>query len=332
MNKIDSVSEEDWNLVNKENQNIVNEFLEQSTHLSPKSLEQYKSALRIYFKWIQENANNKAFYEIKPRDYLFYQNWLVKHGLSSAAVKMKRAAVSSLNGYVELYYEQEYPMFRNYISKKIASPAPSFVNKKDPPTLEEMEKIYSELEKKELWNVLAFVKFTFSTGCRRAEVAQLKREVINYEPKIKMVSFFEDGIKVTKEAKFYLTHEIRCKGRGVAGKVRVLQFDENTMIAIKKWLEIRGEDESEFVFPSKDDFSTHIDPKTFNAWAKRYIEPILGRRFHPHAFREARATTLALEEGKSIDSIQSLLGHNSSQTTQIYIIKDNSGDSDEIFT
>ena len=44
-----------------------------------------------------------------------------------------------------------------------------------------------------------------------------------------------------------------------------------------------------------------------------------------------RITQLAVEEGKDISVIQSLLGHESSETTQIYIIRDETDDLDELF-
>ena len=70
--KIDDVTEEDWSQVNEENRKIVEEYIRESTQLSPQTLKQYTSALRIYFNWIRENADNKPFYEIKPKNYLMW--------------------------------------------------------------------------------------------------------------------------------------------------------------------------------------------------------------------------------------------------------------------
>ena len=75
--KIEEVTDEQWMLVNEESRKMVEEFLRESTQLSPYTLGQYASCLRIYFNWIRENANNKPFYEIRSRDFLMYQNWLV---------------------------------------------------------------------------------------------------------------------------------------------------------------------------------------------------------------------------------------------------------------
>lgn len=323
--RIDDVSEEQWQEVNKENRKMVEEYLKQSTQLSDQSIKQYTSALRIYFYWVAKNKDNKNFWEIKPRDFLLYQNWLVELGLSSSGIRFKRSSVSSFNNYIETYYLDEYPSFRNYVNKAIALPPKTYINEKNPLTLEEYEKLCSTLEEKELWQQLAYIRFSFSTGARRAEVRQLKKEIISYEPR---VIEREDGSKVYS----YKTHPIRCKGRGKIGKVRTLQFDDVAMNSLKKWIEIRGEDDNEYVFVSKQNGKyEQVGENGFNSWSETYFEPIVGRRFHPHLLRETRATTLVVEQGKDINVAKKLLGHESSETTQIYVIRKDSDDSDDAF-
>jgi site-specific recombinase XerD len=328
------ISDEQWSSVNKENQNMVAQFIEQSMQLSPYTLNQYKSCLKIYFYYIKENCNDKSFYEIKSIDYLKYQNWLSKRGLSSSAIKLKRSVVSSFNGYVELYYLDTYPSFRNYVSKKIPSPPPAFVNIKEPLTIDEYENLCKELENKELWQQLAWLRFSFSTGCRRNESRQLLKSVVDVEPIIKDIEVKDkDGNKQIVQSKSFLTHELRCKGRGTTGKLRRLQFDQIAMDAIKRWIEVRGEDDCPYVFVSKHgDRINQLAIETANIWCETIFEPIVGRRVHPHIFRESRATSLTVEQGKDIKVAQKLLGHNSSETTEIYVIRKDSDASDEAFT
>jgi len=323
--KIGEVTDEQWSQVNPENKKIVEEFLRESTQLSPQTLKQYTSGLKIYFNWIKENIDNKAFYQLKSRDYLMYQNYLVRNNMSSSAIKFKRSAISSLNNYIELYYADEYKEFRNYITKGIASPPPSFVNEKEPLTIEEYNNLCFKLEEKEAWQELAYLKFSFASGARRAEVRQLLKEITTYEPKIIST---ENG-----EVKTYFTHPIRCKGRGVIGKVRKLQFDQEAMNAIDKWLSVRGEDDCPFVFAlKKNGVYKQTGETTFNSWSTSLFEPIVGRRVHPHLIRESRATTMVVENGKDIKSAQSLLGHKSSTTTEIYVIRKDEDDADDAFT
>jgi integrase len=331
--KMSEITDEQWNSVNANNRRIVEEFLRESVQLSPKTIEQYLSALKIYFVWVKENANDKDFWLIKPREFLQYQNFLIRRGLSSSAVKLKRAAVSSLNGFILTFYEDEYKDFKNYITKKIAAPTQVFVHDKLPPTISEYNKLCDELEKRELWQELAYLRFSFSTGCRRAEARQLKKEIINVEPKIREIDVRnEDGIIEKKISKSYMSHPIRCKGKGIAGKVRALQFDSEAMDAIKKWLEIRGEDDNPYVFVSKQKGEIRqVSENTFNTWNEKIFTPIIGRRVHPHAWREARVTSMIVEQGKDIKVAQRLLGHSSSQTTEIYLIRDDEDMSDEAF-
>ena len=54
-------------------------------------------------------------------------------------------------------------------------------------------------------------------------------------------------------------------------------------------------------------------------------------RRHPHLWRESAATQLVMEDGKNIESVRALLGHESSETTRIYVIRDEDEDLDDIF-
>ena len=331
----EEVSDSQWLSVNKKNRKMAEEFVRESTQLSRQTLLQYISALKIYFFWIKENAEDRDFDKIKSRDFLLYQNYLSRRGLSSSAIRLKRAAVSSFNQYVETYYPDEYNNFRNYITKKIAPPTQSFVHEKEPMTLAEYKNLCDTLEKEEMWQQLAYLKFTFSTGCRRGESVQLLKEVVDYDKKNREVKTRnKNGKEVTKEASYYVTHKIRCKGRGKDGKQRVFQFDEESMQAIRKWLEVRGDDKCPFVFVSKavNGNVRNLNPATFNLWSKKIFEKILGRRFHPHLLRESRATSLVVEQHKDIKVAQRLLGHESSETTNIYVIRDDDDMSDDAFT
>jgi len=315
------ISDEQWLSINEINRKMVEEFLRESITLSPETLRQYTSALKIFYYWIARECENKVFTEIKSRDFLAYQNFLIRQGLSSSNIRLKRSAISSMNGYIEVYYGDEFPLWRNFINKKITAPVLNFVNEKKPLTLEEYKHLCQELEKKEKWQELAYLKCSFSSGARRAEIRQFLKNMINAEPKL------------VGETKIYSTGEIRCKGKGKIGKIRKLQIDEDTMITIKKWLEIRGKDDSEFLFISKTNGKVkQISLETFNRWCSNLFTEIVGRRVHPHLLRESRATSMVVEQEKDIKIAQKLLGHNSSVTTEIYVIREDEDDSDEAFT
>lgn len=330
--KLPEVTDEQWSLVNEFNKKITEEFLLESTQLSPKTLIQYRSCLRIFFYWVYENCENKSLLDFKSRDFLKYQNFLVRRGLSSSAVRMKRAAVSSLNGYIITYYEDSYPTFKNFITKKISAPPKADVHEKKPMNDEEWTFLLKTLEEREEWQKIAYLWFTYSAGCRRAETRQLLKEVVN-SPLITKEKIIKnpDGTEEKKISKYYQTGEIRCKGKGKTGKVRKLQFSEEAMDAIKKWLEVRGEDDCPYVFVVKYKGLRQCSEGVFNDWCKDDFAKIVKRRVHPHQLREQRATNMVLKENKDIRSAQALLGHEQSSTTEIYVIRDGSEDIEDAF-
>jgi site-specific recombinase XerC len=330
--RLPDVTDKQWALVNEFNRKITEEFLNESTQLSPKTLIQYKSSLRIFFWWVYENCEDKSLLNIKSRDFLKYQNFLVRRGMSSAAVRLKRAAVSSLNGYIITYYEDVYSTFKNFITKKISAPPRSDVHEKKPMNDDEWNFLLKALEEREEWQKIAYLWFTYSAGCRRAETRQLLKEVINYSiiTKEKTVKN-QDGTKELKTSRYYQTHDIRCKGKGTVGKVRKLQFSEEAMNAIKKWLEVRGNDDCPYVFVVRYNGLNQASEGVFNDWCKNDFANVIGRRVHPHQLREKRATDMVLNENKNVKAAQALLGHEQSSTTEIYIIRDSSEDIEDAF-
>lgn len=325
--KIEEITEEFWaKEVNENNKELIEDFLGQQ-HLSPATLKQYESGLKIFAKWVYDNAKNKDITELKPRDALKYQNWLINKELSPSAIKFKRSAVSTLCGFIEVYYNDDYPNFRNIFTKAIPNVAKSNVKEKIPLTTIEIEKIIKVLTKKQDWQKIAYIWFTYSTGCRREEARQLLAEVENYEK-------HKDAKGNVKD--YYVTHNIRAKGRGKEGKVRKFTFDEKAMKAIKRWMEYRKEqlpnDKCPYLFVSKGkDGYKQLSANTFNLWCEQFSKIIGGKPVRPHLFRTSRATNAVVEEGKDIKSVQKLLGHESSQTTEIYVVRDDSDDLDDLF-
>lgn len=330
------ITDEEYEQCNQLNRELVDDFLINSTQLSDKTLIAYKSNLRIWLKWIKDNLNDKNVTEIKPREYLRFQNWLVGRGCSSSDIRTKRSTISSLNNYIEVYYLDEYPMFRNCVNSSIPVPEKYYVHEKQPPTRKEINMMCEEIEKGDRWNkymIIAFIKFAFETGCRRGEILQIQKDIINVEKIIKDVQIKnKDGSITTKSAEFYLTPKIRCKGRGKTGKIRQLKFSDYSMDALKKWVSVRDDDISEMFITKEHGKIIPATPSTLNDICIDILTPILGRRIYPHAFRSAAATARVVEDGKDIEVVRSLLGHNSSETTKIYVCGiDDEAEADELF-
>lgn len=236
-----------------------------------------------------------------------------------------------------MMYEEEYPTFRSFVTKEMKVVKTGYVHPKEPLTPDEYINLCEELEKREEWEKLAYLMFSYSTGCRRAEARQLLKEVVDYAAKEKEITVIdEDGNEQKAISKRYLTHTIRCKGASVIGKPRKLKFGQEVMDIFKKWLEVRGDDDNPYMFVikvKKTGAVRQVSESTFNGWCSDLFAAIVGRRVHPHLFRESRATNLVVYEHKSAEVAQKLLGHNDVTTTKNhYIIKnDESDESDEAF-
>lgn len=316
--RIPPVTPEQWDQVHEFNKEITEMFLNQ-THLSPQSLKQYESGAKIFFRWVLEKRNNVPIHKLKSRDALAYQRYLADMGQSANAAKFKRSVVSSLCGIVEVYYSDEHPEFRNIFSRAIPSPVGEPVHEKEPVTKEELEYLLDTLRERGELQMVAYIMFSYISGARRAEVNQLTVDVVD-RPKV-------------KDKNFYSTDNIRTKGRGLDGKIRRLYFDEETRQAILDWLEQRGEDDEPALFVRKfsDGRVEPLSEGAFNHWCANIFTEILGKRIYPHIWRVSRASHMVVDEGKDIKAVQSLLGHESSETSEIYVVRDDSSDLDEAF-
>ena len=183
--------EEYRELVHEDDQELVDDFLEQQSHLSDQTLKQYRSSLMIFLKWNHDKNRNKELTELKPRDGLRFQNYLLNEGLGTSAIKLRRSTVSSFYGYLEVFWSDEYPDVRNIYSKAVPSVGSVKKKQKDPLTLDEVAKITEELEKREEWQKLAYFWFSIGSGARREEVTQILKEVADYD------KFVKDGEEKT---------------------------------------------------------------------------------------------------------------------------------------
>ena len=315
--------EEFERLVDPITKELVDDFLKQSQK-SDQTLKQYKSGLYIFCKFVHDELKNKPVTELKIRDALRYQNKLVDLGLSDSAIKFKRSVVSAFYLHIEAFWSDEYPDVRNIFTKAVPNVGNEKKKEKIPLTSAEIKKLTQHLIETKKWQQLAYLTYTYQTGCRREESRQLKKEVVDYKKYVNPKG---------EEKNYYLTHTIRAKGRGKAGKVRRFQFGEDAMIALQHWIEERGEDDCEYMFVSKDRETKEykqIKADTFNAWCTQWGK-FLGKKVHPHLLRSSRATNSVVEDGKDIKAVQQLLGHNSSSTTEIYVVRNDDDAVDELF-
>jgi integrase/recombinase XerD len=138
----------------------------------------------------------------------------------------------------------------------------------------------------------ALFEFFYSTGCRIGEVAMLNRDDINFT-----------------------NNSVIVLGKG--DKEREVYFNIRCAIWLKRYLDERDDDEPcLFVTERKPKRRMSID--TLRYTLKRISKRSgIKKMIHPHQLRHSYATHL-VDNGAPIEVIQSLLGHEKSETTRIY--------------
>jgi len=137
----------------------------------------------------------------------------------------------------------------------------------------------------------ALFEFMFSTGCRIGEIVTLQRSRINWSNRSAIV-------------------------RGKGDKEREVYFNIRCEIWLKRYLEQRQDGDASI-------FVTERYPHRMSIAQMRYIIKRISKRaginktIHPHQLRHSYATHM-LNNGAPLEVIQSLLGHEKSETTRIY--------------
>jgi site-specific recombinase XerD len=144
----------------------------------------------------------------------------------------------------------------------------------------------------------AVLELLFSTGLRVSELTGLKR----------------DSVSLTQD-------EFSVRGKG--DKVRVVFLSDAAKRALKAYLDRRGDVEPHlFVALDKAEKgrteSVSLTPRSVQRLIRHYAKAAgILKRITPHTMRHTFATDL-LRNGADIRSVQTMLGHSSLTTTQIY--------------
>lgn len=273
------------------------EYLEIEKGRSPRTVRNYDFYLKRFADWAEYPALSKISRETIRR----YRLWLNRSILGRESKRMKASTQN--------YHLIALRSFLKYLVKmNIASLAPEQIELSKQP-VRQVEFLESE-ELNRLFTVArrggtqidlrdrAILEVLFSTGLRVSEVSGLKIEQINLK-----------------------RDEFTVKGKG--SKPRVVFLSDEAKVAIKMYLKTRL-DHSPFLFVSHDRAkggrgnTGPLTPRSIQRIVDRFArEAGITKRISPHTLRHTYATDL-LMAGADIRDVQSMLGHESITTTQIY--------------
>lgn len=293
--------------INPDNLKLLKDFIRymQSVQRSPDTIAAYENDLKIFFVWCINEADNKFFIDLKIRDFVNFQSYLMNdNGNSPARIRRVKASISSFSNVIELLYADEYPLFRNLI-KKLENPTNVPVREKTILKEEQVESLLEQLlQSGDVEKACCFALAAYS-GRRKAELFRFK------------VSDFDDAHIVF--GTFYRSDPIKTKGRGAYGKMlQCYTLAKPFKVYLDAWMEYREKHniESSWLFPDPSNPVKHRNADIMNSWCDTATR-LLGVEVYPHAFRH-RATTRLAEAGLPNEVIKELFGWSSVELVSIY--------------
>ena len=285
-------------------QNLIRQFLEYLEIEKGRSLnttENYHFYLNRFLKW----SNYTEPGQITQEGVRNYRLWLNRQ---------TDAAGSPLKKNTQNYHLIALRAFLKYLAKQdIKTLAPEKIELAKMPDrqiefmegsdLEHFLEAPFKIDQPEILQLRdkAILETLFSTGLRVSELAGLKKDSINFNK-----------------------DEFTVRGKG--SKLRVVFLSNQAKHWLKKYLEAR-KDMSAYLFTNHDKAGIKRNKtKSDQGLTPRSIQRIvqkcakvagITKKITPHVLRHSFATDL-LQNGADIRSVQTMLGHSSITTTQIY--------------
>ncbi|MBB6452764.1 integrase/recombinase XerD [Salirhabdus euzebyi] len=235
---------------------------------------------------LQANLLVRHFQDISPQSITTQG---IKEYLASSSKGLKPSSLAHRVRFIRSFFRwlhEEGHITTNPAAKikepKVGKRIPKFLTEREIEHLR--EGCYTTMEK-------ALFEFMFSTGCRIGEIVSLNKNSINWGNRSVIV-------------------------RGKGDKEREVYFNIRCDIWLKRYIQERTDQD-------KAIFVTERIPHRMSIAQMRYVikrisnQAGIDKTIHPHQLRHSYATHL-LNNGAPLDVIQSLLGHEKSETTRIY--------------
>lgn len=268
-------------LPNKENQEVVNDFLLnlKLSNRSESTIIHYRRCLEGFFEGREESFSSLSSDEIIQ--------WFRKHHghVKDKTFKNRLSILSSFYTFcVQEAYMEHSPIKKRWFPR-LPKPVPKYLEK------EEVAKTRQQSENWPLRDQL-LVEFMLSSGCRVGEIHGLDLKDVNVEER---------------------TANVVGKGN----KIRQVHFTEKCALLFERYLEMRKESSSQALFLTLTT-GKRLGTRRMQDIIERIGKQAgLKTKLHPHRIRHTFATEL-LSKGAELSFIGDELGHKDMSTTLIY--------------
>ena len=304
-------SEERINQILPGNKKFMEEFLEdKAVRLSEKSIVVYRSNLNIFFCWNLIHNNNKLFTDIRKIEFSKFFTFLSSElQLGSSKMNNMRSTLSSLSSFIEKFYDEDYPNFRNVILNVIESSPKEARREKTILTNEQVESLLEHLSKKDSQQA-CWLALAICSGARFSELLSFTTDLIDEN----RTAFGNIFLETTKK--------IKTKGRGKSGKLLHKYILKDKFIPYyNAWMKDRAKilkknkvEDHGFLFINKN--GQPASSSIVRKWIAEF-EEYLKVPFYAHALRHYLTTMLSTNNIPHI-FIKEIFGWSSLEMVDIY--------------
>ncbi len=264
------------------------EYLEHTKNVSPRTLSNYKLWIlrAIHFFW------DPKIQDLKPLDVLELRKELREQGLSKKTINYHIIALRSFLRFL-LKNDIDCMSPDKLELAKIPQREVHFLQEEEITQLLLAPRTRGNAELQIARDEL-ILAILYGTGLRVSELISLqKNQIILWEKQFSI--------------------------RGKGSKLRSVFLTGSAMQKLSEYLQLRSDNYPPlFISLAKNSYGNQLSRNSVEALVKSYAKKIwLKKKVTPHTLRHSFATML-LKKGADIRSVQTLLGHASITTTQIY--------------
>lgn len=281
------VTEELLKQVNPENIKLRDKFLkEKNTRTSDLTIKGYLSDLNIFLCWNLLYNENRHFTEIRKIQFSeFFSFCMETLKWNSARYGRMKSVLSSFSNFIEKYFDEEFPSFRNLVLKSVESMPKNLVREKTVLSESQMNNLFDILKENNETQIICWLALAIASGSRFSELLRFTTDIIDENSTAFNGLFLET------------TKQVKCKGRTKAGKlltkfiVKDLFWNkyQDWLIERQKIMNKKGRDHNSIFIKSNGD---PAEESTVRGWITK-IEKLGNINFYPHLCRHYYCTFLS---------------------------------------
>lgn len=278
------------------------DYLEIEKNRSLRTIRNYKFYLERFRNWLSEEGLEIDLNSISLENLRNYRKWLnrlIRYDDETIKKNTQNYHLIALRSWLKYLAKQDVEVLspEKIELSKMPERQVDFLEAEE---VDDLLQAPFKIKEKEIIQIRdkAIIELLFSTGLRVSELCNLKIDDVNLQK-----------------------DEFTVRGKG--SKLRIVFMSDEAKIALNNYLEKRS-DMTPFLFIRHDkankenNESKGLTTRSVQRLIEKYAKIAgIAKKVTPHTLRHSYATDL-LRNGADIRSVQTMLGHSSIMTTQVY--------------